>query len=918
MRILSLHLVSSVLLAILLAGCADDLRDRNIFEAGVGDVIIRFDVQNIVATRSDGEQDRESAIDHAYLLFYPSEEASDDSQPLAAVRAEVSQANNTALEFKMPLRLLPDTDYRLIAIANADYYTPEPFRNYSDYLEAWWLKSPETREPLNLHKGERISLNEVTTLPMVGETADGVPFSFSMQNGSYSVTASLSFHRTVGRIDVANLVKDGFEVEGVALCNWRDGVPVSEVETRQGNQFGSIQGILSDESFDFGEDLFVEMPVADKNGIQQLVRSLYCFPSVSYDSYASDKESTAIIIKARYEDDTASSYYRVNVGTSGNKSEVKANTKYLVAIQSVKGRGASTPREAYEAEEPALVLSVVKEWDLDGCFAMDDNGNFIILSSGSLEFESDTSEKQVIRILTSGVLDWSATYIPDNDDSSDAFIMSRLSDNSMAIGPAGPNDADECLSGRFVVSATTRDGGLLSVDVSVIQNPGLEVFEPPVIPDDMVFALVPESYKRVKIDHEKKTIEIDAFDPDCFNSFIDVPFTVFSRLANDKNVIIDYEDMEWPLEGCISKEKHSDYCYISNSFDTKKTVFSKIENKEYSASQLGISSKQFTTKNGESIYISVGAMAPDDPAIVREISIFDSNWDSEIKYTLTIKPGEAVIDDVVLKDGGINWLIMDRNMQDVTISNYKNYIGRQDDGSRYQAYNFTNQDPAITIPFKYYGDPLSMFGDKDPMTESQHRLYRGYSVSFKNKGNLLSSNSGIESSMVYSWLSKYIYESAHVRTSPFYEQYNYLNWVLPSTDLLDLCVKKMRVSKMRMYLVSDVPVKEGKKTIPVCCYWPYDGVQMDDVWTLEYNLGYYASDNAGNPVSLAFIYCDKSIMKIQSTTDNIYGWVRLVRPLSTEELSAYKTDYLGYGSPHRLTLCHPDSYESSDIGWILY
>ncbi len=244
------------------SGCADDLRHRSVFDAGAGDAVIRFSVEDVSLTRDGESEDIESVIDHAYLLFYAPDASLVADAPVAAVKAELDPAQTGNLKFKMPLSLLPNTDYQLIAIANADEYTPSGFENFGTYLESWCHISSSDKDPLYLYSSSRISPQVNTNLPMKGGVVGDVPFRFSFENGIYSIPSSLSFCRMVARVDVANIVKESFIVEGVALCNWRDAVPVSTFDSQLGNGFGALHATLPDESASFDEP-FIEMPEAD-------------------------------------------------------------------------------------------------------------------------------------------------------------------------------------------------------------------------------------------------------------------------------------------------------------------------------------------------------------------------------------------------------------------------------------------------------------------------------------------------------------------------------------------------------------------------------------------------------------------------------------------------------------------------------
>lgn len=918
-KFLSIILSYVYILALLVTvGCTDDLRNQSVFDSGAGDAVISFSVENITATRAGNVSDFESDIDYAYLLFYSASASLDNDKPLAAVRAEIDDVNPGALKFKMPLRLTPDTDYQLLAIANVDNYLPLGFNTFGDYLDSWYreIDSSDNRILLlNCPAPITPETNEV--LPMICRMDSDSPFRFSMENGSYKVSTSLTFRRLVARIDVANIVKDDFLVEGVALCNWRDAVPVSSSLSQLGNQFGRVHGILSGENSSENEPVFIEMPQPDVSGVQQLKESIYCFPSVSYDAYIGDTESTALIIKAKYMDDTQSTYYRVNINMRANRSEVKPNTKYLVTIQSVRGRGESTPEEAYAAKESLIVLSVVEDWDLEGnTFVMDDEGNFIVVSRGSIEFEGDSSDNVEVRVLTSKGLSWSAEYLADNDVSTSAFNVERLSDLAISIGPNAENEEDVPLSGKCRVAATTDKGNQLAVDILLSQKVPEEKPYEPVIPVDKPFAIVPLDGERVKIDHDKQTIEIDGFDPNCFNSFIDIPFRVYiNKEYKTSSHISIRHDLEWPAEGFCSKIKCDGYYYCSNSFVTTGNnpymIYSQKDGKELNQTIALDANKFFDASDGDIVYISVGAMAPDDPAITDRTITLSYDFD-KVEYKLVIKPRPVIIDDVILTDSNKSWLIFDRNIQKE--SSYSAYIGRMSDGKKRQAYNYLSQVCSVTIPFKYK-DSL-----KSPAPEDSHKLYMGVEVKYSNRNTLELNNLNNQNSLSNIWLSKYLFSDNQNRNSPFYEseKENIEKWDFPNEDVLNLCASRMHVSKMRMYLVSDVYAKSGRTQIPICCYWPYHGDPMGN--TGNYTYGYYMADVSKLPNSMMIIYCNKTIMNTfvpSSDISKYTGLSRLVRPLTSEELDDYKKNYLGYGSePHKLTICHPDTYGSE--GWLPY
>ncbi|MBD5275965.1 MAG: hypothetical protein HDS37_07745 [Bacteroides sp.] len=794
-RFLGLFL-SAVLAVGFAVGCADGMRYVDMDTSADDAVVIAFMLENVSSTRTEAADGNalESCIDHAYLLFYPHGSSVDGTVPLAAVRAEISESDPSALSFRMPLLLQPDTDYRLLAIANADAYVPDGFDDFADYLHYWCDDHSATKTPLCIFHADRILPDDVGLIPMAGAIAGGVPFRYTIRNGVYEFSASLSFRRLVARIDVVNQVGDELLIEGMALCNWRDAVAFDASEYLSGNAVGRVRGILSDEE-DYGDDIFIKMPSPGMSGIQQLNGAFYCFPSQCRDASPADKESTALILKAKYRDDADPSYYRVNVGMSEAGTEVKSNTRYLVKVQSVAGRGAATPVEAYLSEEP------------------------------------------------------------------------------------------------------------------------------PIVPLDLPFALLPGQTDRVKVNHAEHTIEIDAFAPDCFNSFIDIPFNLYvNQSEGNLSSVSVSTSMLWPLEGRICSEGSSQYTYCTESFSEQgagQVCDPKGTKIVYSSLYKGAVS----LKKEGTVYVSVGAMGPDDPAITRTITLAGNG--KQVTYTLIVRPRAAIIDDVILTDAaGDYWLIQDRNIQDFNdfyIPSVADYIGVDSEGKKRQAYNYSFiASRTLTVPGKFDSGGSAF-------SESQHALYRGkYHMFTSTNKKTLAAGENTVGSRLY-WLKRYScsVESDGI-SSPFYQSgdgdFSFKKWVFPTEKLIELCSSRIKVSKMRVYLVSEVPVKDGYTDIPVCCYLPYFCWTLGDVSNATY--GYYTASDGVNPDLIMIIYFEGTqgkSAKISTSITSQPGLSRLVRPLTETELEYYKSEYLGYGSrPYRLTICHPDTYGSTSLGWLSY
>lgn len=160
-------------------GCADDLRNEDIFAGSEYDVEISYSVDKSSSTRTGSSSDWESVIGHAWLLFYEEGDSFDDDMPVAAVRAEVKDNASGVLSFRMPLRLEENKDYQLIALANADDYVPGGFSGYGDYiLNRNTGNSEDGYGPLQMFRQDPILSGSVSTLPMAGKVADGDRFRF--------------------------------------------------------------------------------------------------------------------------------------------------------------------------------------------------------------------------------------------------------------------------------------------------------------------------------------------------------------------------------------------------------------------------------------------------------------------------------------------------------------------------------------------------------------------------------------------------------------------------------------------------------------------------------------------------------------------------------------------------------------------
>ncbi len=745
---------------------------------GEEEMCLSFSIDGITSARSETESADESAIESVCLLFF-----SGSGTLVASVDAEIPTDSQNRLSFKIPLILQENTPYRLLAIANAHLFLPEGYDDYLAYIGNLSRESIDNSISPVLHKKEALTAASIRLLPMRAETN----FTFTRNNGECHSNASLTFRKLVSRIDIVNETTDNLRIVSAAICNWRDEVNAADPTLSN----GEMHGIYANESDGVPE--FVDFA----EGSDYLSGALYCFPTPSGVSEPGDQHTTSVILKAYWQDDTEATYYRVNIGEKGQNVKMEANMRYTLTIKSVKGRGSTTPAEAYRSAETIFV-----------------------------------------------------PFIPDQD-----------------------------------------------------------------------VALIPLTDKRVSIDHDNRTIEIEALDTDNFNGFIDIPFMMHidSAFGPDEEVYLGYDSsdgLNWPLEGRISMSDASDYCYCEGSYgiNGKKSLYSKSKGKTIELTAADMAGVSLNLKNGDHFFISVGAMAPDDPPIERIVTIdthllygSSTTWGYMLEYKVKIKPGRAIINDVVISDdNGDFWMIMDRNVQSSTAA--KKFLGYDQEGNRRQAYNYSHFIYTdMYLPFK-------VLESGEPMPEDYHEESLGYTSYNSSRYSFSNSLSSLKSERT-KWLSNFTYQAGAVRRSPFYESDNINAWVYPPASLIDILPAKIRVSKMRMYLVSDIPAAVGGERIPVCCYLPYFFTEDNLSSSSTHCYATCKGMQSDTPDEYVLIYPTPTEIKTYRPSPSILsGMSRLIRRLSDDETRTYKENYLGYGSPCMLKECHSDTYPDNN-GW---
>jgi len=760
----------------ILTCCSDDFQHPGGCGSHAGEACITYSVADENGTRQLSDLRCETAVGHAYFLFF-----SKDGDFIDYAIAADDVDNSGMMKFDIPATLVQNVQYSLIALANADDFTPAGYDDFGDYLQSFSSLPLTLDDPrLLLQCKSPMTPLSIESLPMMATLKDNNSFSFSRVGNAMKVRGSLDFNRLVARMDVTNKVGDSFQLQGVGLCNWRDSyAPLAETSDIEGN----IKGVLSDAdaSCDF-------IDISNYSDGTKTVPVFYSFPYASGEAGQGDRTTTALMLKAIYDNDTDISYYRVNVGLKDSFSELKTNHRYNIVVNSVKARGKDTPLEAYETtaqspiEGPAFTLEKCPESEAD------------------------------------------CTHLEE-----------------------------------FVQATATTDGKIV----------------------------------------------IDGFEPDSFNSFIDIPFRldVSESLGSDVLVSVS-SSLEWPLEGAVSKSCCKNvYYYSPESFK-----YGSVVDAGNSVVATLPTATQTLSKNS-TFYISVGAMAPDDPAINRTLTLSANG--KTVSYDIIVRPSKVIINDVIMNLNNKNYLIADRNYQ--CYQNFKEYNGSNgsslsnwNGGIRKQAYYYCSFKD-MKIPGK-----ASHSATENVANETYHSEMLGYNARQDSTDRYQARRS--------QWTKINKCDSPDC-DSPFYTESELNKWGPMTTAIMEELVNRMKVSKMRTFLMSDLKaIDSDKSEIPICCYFPYYNSDCNSMDKSMSDWGYYTGpENLVYFNSLSYngrklVRCTNvglEFIEVKSWAITSRGCLRPVRVLDATQYKKYKENYLGYGVDETLKLkaCEPDKRE---------
>lgn len=890
-------------LSVIAGGCADLLRFQISEEADSHLLSLDFSIESPAMTRADALP-HESEIKDVYLLLFKDSDDESQSVWLGYVKGNVSPEDASRMLFPVPGFLSHDTPYRVLALANADRFRPEGFDNFALYLDDLFADSDtmsesEVRSAVKIWSDAAIVYttdNDSFCLPMEGNVlpdANGISaLRFRREGKGFTADGCLRFRRSVVRLDVINDAVDNFHLVGCAACNRRTGCrPFDPAYT-----CGSIAGLPDDKDY-------AAMDIDGSEGLQQRLEGrLYAFPNSSAVNSADDLESTGVILKGYYIDngvtDSELCYYRVNLGVLGKGQILSPNSLWRIAISQVKGRGKKSAEEAYQDSGDLVVLSSGNGWNEPGIgYDMDDNGNFIAVSQPRISFPKNGGSAVRVMVLASEKVDWKV----ESDQDTAYWLQIDKGSNYIDVVPSGPNDTETERTAVLRISGEAAGSeSRLCVGISVEQSGspgGIEDWEFPPVALVPVTDMTENKYAgHVTVAHDPNddgsyTIEIDGFEPDIFNSFMDLKFRLHVDANLGDGVTVNFAtNMEWPMEGCVSGMPAGNLKYSWDSFDVYNTNSKKIVPDRPGPLPSNL-------RDGDYVYVSVGTMAPDDPAIIRSLTLTAGNGEIT-RYNICIKPRPVIIDDVIIRmDDGRHIMVCDRNVQDYFSKLYQFTAWRSDGYREKQAYHYASYEK-MRIPNK-----VDQLGNQ--ASENIHRSFGGEAFISSAADNPLFNNHVKEEWYLYN-------KSDDCKLSPFYSTSKIEEWGLPTAQELTEIFKELRISKMRTFFVSDIKTSEN---LEICNYIPFVFNKSSDYPDISKSNYYMISANLSDCKGIKLYFTDDGNLVISGTYNSGSSftnvWLgRYIRFLTPEDLEMYRNNYLGYGEGKTSPLrpCIPDTW----------
>lgn len=429
----------------------------------------------------------ETELNHVHLIFF----SSDDESYITSVQAQVitNESNpvnvKRTFSFSIPSALKQDEDYKVIAVGNGDNFRPcddsgVQYNSYLEYIEAICPGHTysEVKNTLEFYNPQAMCAKSTPLLPMFGELINAahveIPFNYSIDGDSYVVNGEFYFKRAVSRIDVSNLIPDKFIVDYVKMVNIREG----GLAYQDGKNCGEVIEAIDGEDVTApqeGTNGWVRVESTLVNGQQQLKASLYAFPNIVASTSPNDELTTAVLIAGRYGKDTALTYYRFNLATSGEALSMQRNHIYTAIMKNITGRGDATEEEAMRREKPVLTAEVIEDWDDNSSVTTDSDGNFLLLSRTTVTLEGTAGLTEVIQVKVNEGTKWNLEIVEQTGNNNDKFEMKPMGDGeSFYVKTLEDNTTYTLRRGFINIVATTPQGNKLTAPFIVQQVPNEE------------------------------------------------------------------------------------------------------------------------------------------------------------------------------------------------------------------------------------------------------------------------------------------------------------------------------------------------------------------------------------------------------------------------------------------------------------
>ena len=429
--------------------CSDDIAvdiSRPDFE---GEINISYEIDgDMPLSRGVVTQSHENRLEKVYVLFFDLE----NEEMFAGAKAVGVTPGKGVLSFDAPEGVQTDRSYRLLAVGNADSFNDDEaftsaLKNFSgSYTDALGTFMAVKKKP--------VTLGNVTSLPMWGEYQDengkDAVFTLTVDETGNKVVKEkgrFRFSRAICRLDIHNLVGHVLDIRCARVVNSRTAGYLFIEGLNAGDQ-----PELSPAAAPDGEGY---MPITmdmtpGTNTTQRLEGSLYAFPNITATSVVNDNRTTALMIAGYYIDpetgvkDTELTYYRFNYANAGEAQVLKRNYCYRATIKGVRGRGASSEKEAFNSSTPMFEYDVDEEWGTtDDNVVSDKDGNFLIVNKTHLTFQGEVSEADFVelRVSTNPELEWEAEWVNEEGNENGKFSFEKLSDRAVKCGPLEKNES---------------------------------------------------------------------------------------------------------------------------------------------------------------------------------------------------------------------------------------------------------------------------------------------------------------------------------------------------------------------------------------------------------------------------------------------------------------------------------------------